>query len=304
MKQQGSIIVLRLIMAFFVTIMFLTSFSVKTSWSSEEAVCEGDFDYDGDVDGSDLAIFAADFGRTNCQHNDLMPAFRVDTPFIVKVAVSKMLYDNSLTMGSYAKEIWDEDFGQCDLGEARIVKSDEGASGFSAGDTITINFDNCLTYEYDEDNDYTMMDGRMVWKVLAYDEPNMGVKVSGSWFQESDRNEVNTYFDFDAETSFNFETEQYQFICSKLLYETNAQTYLRIRFETPAAIIGHRAGGADHDTFLSGTMVIIGGGNSKITITLTGGGLDDPLPILIDENGDGSPEGTVQTTLRELVDLD
>lgn len=28
--------------------------------------CEGDFDSDGDVDGSDLATFAADFGRTNC----------------------------------------------------------------------------------------------------------------------------------------------------------------------------------------------------------------------------------------------
>ena len=28
--------------------------------------CEGDFDNDGDVDGSDLAIFAADFGQTDC----------------------------------------------------------------------------------------------------------------------------------------------------------------------------------------------------------------------------------------------
>jgi len=28
--------------------------------------CEGDTDYDGDVDGSDLAMFAADFGRTDC----------------------------------------------------------------------------------------------------------------------------------------------------------------------------------------------------------------------------------------------
>jgi len=28
--------------------------------------CEGDFDTDGDVDGSDLATFAADFGRTDC----------------------------------------------------------------------------------------------------------------------------------------------------------------------------------------------------------------------------------------------
>jgi len=30
--------------------------------------CEGDFDDDGDVDGSDLAVFAADFGRTDCPH--------------------------------------------------------------------------------------------------------------------------------------------------------------------------------------------------------------------------------------------
>lgn len=30
--------------------------------------CEGDFDKDGDVDGSDLAVFAADFGRTDCPH--------------------------------------------------------------------------------------------------------------------------------------------------------------------------------------------------------------------------------------------
>ena len=29
-------------------------------------VCEGDFDNDGDVDGSDLAVFAEDFGRTDC----------------------------------------------------------------------------------------------------------------------------------------------------------------------------------------------------------------------------------------------
>ena len=29
--------------------------------------CRGDFDLDGDVDGSDLAVFAADFGRTNCE---------------------------------------------------------------------------------------------------------------------------------------------------------------------------------------------------------------------------------------------
>jgi exo-beta-1,3-glucanase (GH17 family) len=30
------------------------------------APCNGDFDCDGDMDGSDLAVFAADFGRTEC----------------------------------------------------------------------------------------------------------------------------------------------------------------------------------------------------------------------------------------------
>ena len=35
----------------------------RTDCSSD---CEGDFDEDGDVDGSDLAVFAADFGRTEC----------------------------------------------------------------------------------------------------------------------------------------------------------------------------------------------------------------------------------------------
>ena len=44
------------------------------AWNSESGVflsepvdtCDGDFDNDGDVDGSDLAVFAADFGRTDC----------------------------------------------------------------------------------------------------------------------------------------------------------------------------------------------------------------------------------------------
>lgn len=39
-------------------------------WYTIEAeladVCEGDFDEDGDVDGTDLADFSADFGRTDC----------------------------------------------------------------------------------------------------------------------------------------------------------------------------------------------------------------------------------------------
>jgi len=48
-------------------------FSIQLSHFSTYAIikplinpCEGDFDGDYDVDGSDLATFAADFGRTNC----------------------------------------------------------------------------------------------------------------------------------------------------------------------------------------------------------------------------------------------
>ena len=33
-------------------------------------VCEGDFDGDGNVDCSDLSVFAADFGRTDCGTGD------------------------------------------------------------------------------------------------------------------------------------------------------------------------------------------------------------------------------------------
>jgi predicted CXXCH cytochrome family protein len=32
--------------------------------------CDGDFDHDGNVDSSDLAIFAADFGRTDCDEGE------------------------------------------------------------------------------------------------------------------------------------------------------------------------------------------------------------------------------------------
>ena len=43
-------------------------FGVTTSWP--EDLCEGNFDHDGDVDGSDLAVFAADFGRTDCDEGE------------------------------------------------------------------------------------------------------------------------------------------------------------------------------------------------------------------------------------------
>jgi subtilisin len=39
--------------------------SFATDW------CEGDFGHDGDVDGSDLAVFSADFGRTDCDQGEI-----------------------------------------------------------------------------------------------------------------------------------------------------------------------------------------------------------------------------------------
>ena len=42
-----------------------TNICIK-AFSKDLDLCEGDFDRDRDVDGSDLAIFAADFGRTDC----------------------------------------------------------------------------------------------------------------------------------------------------------------------------------------------------------------------------------------------
>jgi len=41
-------------------------------YSYKNVLCEGDFNGDGDVDGSDLAVFAADFGRTDCQSHEGM----------------------------------------------------------------------------------------------------------------------------------------------------------------------------------------------------------------------------------------
>jgi len=48
----------------------LAVFAADFSWTdcASTPECEGDFDDDGDVDGSDLAVFAADFGRTDCPH--------------------------------------------------------------------------------------------------------------------------------------------------------------------------------------------------------------------------------------------
>jgi hypothetical protein len=44
----------------------LSVFAADFGRTDCNADCEGDFDVDGDVDGSDLSVIAADFGRTNC----------------------------------------------------------------------------------------------------------------------------------------------------------------------------------------------------------------------------------------------
>ncbi|HHP7236659.1 MAG TPA: thrombospondin type 3 repeat-containing protein [Desulfobacterales bacterium] len=50
---------------------------------SATALCEGDFDGDGDVDGSDLAVFAAGFGQTGC-------------PIIGRKCSGALFYDNGI----------------------------------------------------------------------------------------------------------------------------------------------------------------------------------------------------------------
>ena len=47
---------------------FATDFGRTDCCETGAPQCEGDFDKDCDADGSDLAIFAADFGRTDCPH--------------------------------------------------------------------------------------------------------------------------------------------------------------------------------------------------------------------------------------------
>ena len=46
----------------------LALFVAHFGWTdyASAGTCNGDFDEDGDVDGSDLAVFVEDFGRTDC----------------------------------------------------------------------------------------------------------------------------------------------------------------------------------------------------------------------------------------------
>jgi hypothetical protein len=45
---------------------FIANFGGPNKVYLASRICNGDFNTDGDVDGSDLAVFAADFGRTDC----------------------------------------------------------------------------------------------------------------------------------------------------------------------------------------------------------------------------------------------
>jgi hypothetical protein len=61
----------------FPDVMFTVTDDGVPSQSASEAItitvgnpCEGDFDGDGDVDGSDFAVFTGDFGRANCDIGD------------------------------------------------------------------------------------------------------------------------------------------------------------------------------------------------------------------------------------------
>ena len=63
-------------------------------------LCEGDFDGDCDVDGSDLAVFAADFGRTDCNDSHAAPC-RAD-------------FDNDGNVDGSDLAVFASDFGRTD----------------------------------------------------------------------------------------------------------------------------------------------------------------------------------------------
>jgi hypothetical protein len=70
-RKEKTILVMAMIIFFSATVLFLPALGAKCSWVLAAEICEGDFDTDGDVDGSDLATFAADFGRTDCEASGL-----------------------------------------------------------------------------------------------------------------------------------------------------------------------------------------------------------------------------------------
>lgn len=53
----------RLIVAFILVVAFMFSLSTNTVLAQVD-YCEGDFDNDGDQDGSDASLFKSDFGRS------------------------------------------------------------------------------------------------------------------------------------------------------------------------------------------------------------------------------------------------
>jgi microcystin-dependent protein len=65
-KQHKLILIVATVIVFVGTTWFLPLSETESSWVLAADNCLGDLDCDGDVDGSDLATFAADFGRTDC----------------------------------------------------------------------------------------------------------------------------------------------------------------------------------------------------------------------------------------------
>ena len=79
--------------------------------------CKGDFDSDGDVDGSDLAIFSADFGRTNC--------------YIAPPGVAFSASPDSIISGESTTLIWTTT-------NAHSVCIDQGIGDVSVNGTVTV----------------------------------------------------------------------------------------------------------------------------------------------------------------------
>ncbi|MGA1795762.1 MAG: hypothetical protein ACMUIL_07870 [bacterium] len=257
-------------------------------------------------------LVSTDFAKNHLQGTlkqlGLKPAFTADNPVPVKRAVAKFTGDYDLDCISLdAQKVFEE--GEHALtysGEIAILDRTDGSpAGLSSGDTISIKYTELNTGWPD---DLWVMDGTLIFEFLFIDESSSTVRTYGEQFQESDEDETNIYCDFDTETQYNFYDDEIEVLhtIKEATYETNSPMSLKMQLQTldndPIVRIIERDGYKLRvGPITSGTIKITGADNSSISVTFPGGGLDNQFSLIVDENGDGNPEGTIQTTLRELL---
>ncbi|MBN2373301.1 hypothetical protein JXL19_05915, partial [bacterium] len=280
-------------------------------WPGEVILLRGIISPDADV----LAIVDTEL---NDEHigiaikKQLTPAFRVADPIPAKVSVSKFLYDYGLqTFAILAKDIWGMadvggDLCMCNYGTGTsevVEKTDKLPVEFSSGDMVIIRLTDC---DVGLPGDHWIFNGTLILECLSINESSSTVRVFGERFQDSDEDEKNIYYDFDTKTQHYFATQETFHTIEKIRYEADSPVPLRIRYQTidPIVRILYSGNGYDYGPVVSGELRITGSNNSSISVTFPGGGWDNPVSLLVDEDGDGNSEGTIQTTLEDLKIFD